>query len=217
MERNTDGITHQMVGRGTFGGVLRGGGPQSHSTPSPLMPVGQPMSGVKVEQDKGPDPTPAGDSDHGRPLSDTDRLNALSDATAVRRNELDITPLQTPTEKEGLPTMQGMVKTRTVRQCCLPSKEGHRRWLNQHGMGYYQHAPKVGPGVEPGSGAHGRTPGIRRALKALAGTRRANKERIAKGKLPVLEGETVSPKTFAAKTNTTIARVKQTIKRQRGK
>jgi hypothetical protein len=45
-----------------------------------------------------------------------------------------------------------------------------------------------------------RTPGIRRALKALAGRRRSNKRRIRAGKKPIIGGKKVSMSTFRRKT-----------------
>lgn len=44
------------------------------------------------------------------------------------------------------------------------------------------------------------TPGRRRALRALARRRRANRNRIAQGKKPILEGKQVSASTFRKKT-----------------
>lgn len=43
------------------------------------------------------------------------------------------------------------------------------------------------------------TPGIRRALKALAATRRENKSRVAAGKDAIIAGKHVKPSTYKAK------------------
>lgn len=57
-----------------------------------------------------------------------------------------------------------------------------------------------------------RTPGIRRALHALASTRKANVARIASGEKPQLGGEPVSLKTFAKKLGTTPGELKSRAK-----
>jgi len=45
-----------------------------------------------------------------------------------------------------------------------------------------------------------RTPGIRRALRALAEAKNANTQRVAQGKAPIIEGEKVSLETFSRRT-----------------
>lgn len=53
------------------------------------------------------------------------------------------------------------------------------------------------------------TPGKAKALRALGKAKRKNRARIAKGEAPVIEGEKVSAATFAKKTGTTVAKVKE--------
>jgi len=53
-----------------------------------------------------------------------------------------------------------------------------------------------------------RTPGIRKALKAMARTRKANVNRIAAGKKPVVGGKKVSLKTFNKKTGAKMTKKK---------
>ena len=62
----------------------------------------------------------------------------------------------------------------------------------------------------------GRTAGIRRALRALARTRKANVNRIALGKKPKVGGKKVSLKTFNKKTGAHITKAKaKAIKKNR--
>ncbi len=60
------------------------------------------------------------------------------------------------------------------------------------------------------------TKGRRKALKALASTRRANVTRLASGKKPKMGGKSVSPSTFAKKTGMTKTKAKA-IKADRSK
>lgn len=156
MERNTDGLTHSICGRTNNHGLMRGGGEKQQSTPSPLRPVGLPMGGVKQDMNCGGGP-PRGDSDHGRPLSDTDRLDNVPESVLAQREEdrngeVTKAPMEGAVEA-GLPTMSGMIhRTKgplSKRECCgLPGKKGHGRWMNKHGMGYW-------PRPQPKQGGHG--------------------------------------------------------------
>jgi len=52
------------------------------------------------------------------------------------------------------------------------------------------------------------TPGRRRALRAISGRKRANRNRIAAGKSPIIEGKKVSLKTFNRKTGAHMTKAK---------
>jgi hypothetical protein len=59
------------------------------------------------------------------------------------------------------------------------------------------------------------TPGRRRALKALSGRRRANRNRIAGGQKPIIKGKQVSLSTFNKKTGAHMTKKKaQELKRK---
>jgi DNA-binding transcriptional ArsR family regulator len=57
------------------------------------------------------------------------------------------------------------------------------------------------------------TPGRRRALRALAARKRLNKQRLASGKNPIVEGKEVSPSSFASKTGMTKSKAKRLMKK----
>jgi hypothetical protein len=63
------------------------------------------------------------------------------------------------------------------------------------------------------------TPGIRKALKALGSRRRANVNRVAAGKKPILAGKQVTLGTFNKKTgaglNKTVAKQRQRQQRRK--
>jgi hypothetical protein len=52
------------------------------------------------------------------------------------------------------------------------------------------------------------TPGRRKALKALSGRKRANRNRVAQGKKPIIGGKQVSLKTFNRKTGAGLTKTK---------
>jgi hypothetical protein len=62
------------------------------------------------------------------------------------------------------------------------------------------------------------TPGRRRALRALAARKRANRNRIAKGQKPIVGGKAVTLSTFNRKTGARMSKKKaQRLRRQAGK
>lgn len=80
-----------------------------------------------------------------------------------------------------------------------------REELRSAGMTDEQISAEVMDDSGPNAGSESgsvtkRTPGIRRALRALAAAKRANNRRIAQGKKPILEGKEVSPATYRRKT-----------------
>ncbi len=66
-----------------------------------------------------------------------------------------------------------------------------------------------------GPGVRGRTPGIRRALKALAKRRTQNLRRVARGEKPIVAGKKVSAKSIGL--TKTKAKTRLADRRKRGK
>jgi len=221
MNQTPKGLTHLGIKRDSLGGITRD---TSAQVLSPLKPLGTP---ARVRDSDPTPPPPAvlatiaeatrtGGGEVPTPKPDTSKLT---------KADLAVKPIASHKDTKAPVSAKEM-----------PKVEGKKVWRNQYGVGYSDtnssHGRRAegcvpggrhdgkGPergGEGMGGPSHGRTPGIRRALKALAKKKRANKKRIAKGQKPIIAGKKVTAKQFAAKTSTTVAAVKKTIKRQRKK